>query len=78
MDLQVYDIEGSSIWFTARRKLHICDMDSGKCLCGCQSPGTSTLVSVDKAWLTQPDPDDMICKKCKKKALKLLEQEEKK
>lgn len=78
MDLQVYDIEGSSVWFSARRKLHIYDYDSGKCLCGCQALGTSTLVSVDKAWLTQPDPDDIICKKCKKKALKLLEQEEKK
>ena len=77
MDLQVYDIEGSSMWFSARRKLHIYDYDSGKCLCGCQAPGTCTLQQVDKEWLSQPDPDNVVCKKCKKKALKLLEQEEK-
>ena len=75
MDLQVYDIEGSSMWFSARRKLHIYDYDSDKCLCGCQAPGTCTLQQVDKEWLSQPDPDDVVCKRCKKKALRLLEQE---
>lgn len=72
MDLQVYDIEGSSMWFAARRKLHIYDYDSGKCLCGCQAPGSCTFQDANEAWLTQPDPDDMICKKCKKIAAKLL------
>lgn len=72
MDLQVYEIERASIFFVSRRKLHIYDYDSGKCLCGCQAPGSCTNQDANKDWITQPDPDKVICIKCKKIAAKLL------
>jgi hypothetical protein len=50
-----------------------------KILCGTNgSNGThgGTIGIVDLDWLNQPDPDEIICKKCKKIALKLLSKNE--
>ena len=71
-NLQVYEIERDSIYFRSRRKLHVYDWGECKCLCGCQAPGSCTLQDVDEKWLTQPDPDEILCKKCKSIALKLI------
>lgn len=71
MDLQVYALEQGSIFYTNKRKLHIYDWDSGRCLCGCQAAGNCTLQQVDKEWLSQPDPDNIVCKSCRKIANKI-------
>lgn len=72
MDLEVYALEQGSIFYANTRKLHIYDWDSGKCLCGCQALGTCTLKKVDKEWLSQPDPDNSVCMKCRDIANKIV------
>lgn len=72
MDLQVYALEQGSIFYANYRKLHIYDWDSGKCLCGCQAIGTCTLQQVDKEWLSQADPDNIVCMKCRKIASRIV------
>lgn len=52
------------------RKIHISN-GCGKSLCGYSNLYYPSL-QVTKEWLEQPDPDNELCQKCKKSALRLF------
>ena len=57
-----------------RAKYHI-SKNGSVALCGFSHGSyTSQLISdeIDKAWLVQPDPDNWVCKKCRKRAEEIL------
>lgn len=60
------------------RKSHIVDTDNGKCLCG-YDPHFYSAVDYDAHWsdiinyLSQPDPDGNLCKRCKQIMINALE-----
>ena len=68
MNLQVYNI----LNYERRTKVHIYDYDAGKCLCGHDYNGSCTGVDATLKWVEQPDPDEQICKACKRRAIELL------
>ena len=70
--LYIYPIRHACAWEGSRHKTHIID-DSGICLCGRELFG-SICDEVTKEWLEQPDYYNEVCKQCKRKALKWLEQ----
>ena len=62
-------------------KIHIKDYDTGKCLCGYE-PWLPNGIDYEERWgnivnyLSQPDPDGNLCKRCKQimiNALKIKE-----
>lgn len=57
-----------------RAKYHI-TTNGEVSLCGFSHGCYATHVTangIDKAWLDQPDPDDFVCKKCRKRAEEIL------
>ncbi len=56
----------------SRAKYHI-SINGNNAICGfSNSDFACTFACVDKAWLTQPDPDNWVCKKCRKRAEQIL------
>ena len=53
------------------RKIHITELGTGIAICGYSNLWTPT-TKIDKNWLKQPDPDEVVCKKCRKIANSLL------
>ena len=53
------------------RKIHITELGTGVALCGYADLHSPT-TEVNKDWLKQADPDEIVCKRCRKIANKLL------
>ncbi len=59
-------------------KIHIKDYDTGKCLCGYE-PWLPNGIDYEERWgnivnyLSQPDPDGNLCKRCKQIMINALE-----
>lgn len=53
------------------RKIHITELGTGVALCGYDDLHSPT-TEVNKDWLKQADPDEIVCKRCRKIANKLL------
>lgn len=59
-------------------KIHIKDYDTGKCLCGYE-PWLPNGIDYEEQWgnivnyLSQPDPDGNLCKRCKQIMINALE-----
>lgn len=63
------------------RKVHIIDTDTGKCLCGYETPFYSAVDYQRQfgdiiKYIAQPDPDGDICKSCKRIMINALEVKE--
>lgn len=70
IDLQVYH-DGGLFHAEGGNRTHIYDWEQGKCLCGTTMLGSCTLVDVTKKWLDESSGDEL-CKRCERKARKLL------
>lgn len=63
------------------RKIHIEDEKTGLCLCG-YTPNLANSIDYEAQWgnivsyLSQPDPDGNLCKRCKQIMLKALKVKE--
>lgn len=69
MELYPYTTSGTP---DNRTKYHISE-NGNNALCGfSNSDFASTFAWVDKVWLDQPDPDNWVCKKCRKRAEQIL------
>lgn len=60
------------------RKVHIIDADTGKCLCGYETPFYSAVDYQSHfgdvvSYISQPDPSGDICKRCKQIMINALE-----
>lgn len=54
------------------RKTHLGTVEPHKIFCGLGEKLFSIPQGVDKEWIEQPDPDGELCSRCKKSALKML------
>ncbi len=52
------------------KKTHLAILDSGTVLCGSKSDLFSTQHSANREWVVQPDPEMVLCQRCKKIAVK--------
>lgn len=78
MDLSVYTCHQTPEETEGRTKYHVTNEAEGKALCGFVGKyfGAAPLSEVDMIWLNQIDPDNWVCKHCRKAAKKLLAQNE--
>ena len=74
--LHPFVLEHATYGEGCRTKVHVVNDETEKVLCGLVASdlpySSGTLAIVDLEWINQPDPENNICKKCKKSATKLL------